>query len=148
MRACPSAFQIESSKYGRARVMQQPAVTDEAAVEEVQVAIETCPVDCIHWVRKGGGLGLGEGLGLVVGAQGQGDVTSCFYVLFPGIFSWCLGVQIVQQPAVTDEAAVEEVQVTIETCPVDCIHWVRGIVGAKGRHGIGFLGWGGTWGVY
>ncbi|GLC69242.1 hypothetical protein PLESTF_000806200 [Pleodorina starrii] len=46
VRACPLTFEIEASKYGRARVIAQDA--DE--VESVQIAIECCPVDCIHWV--------------------------------------------------------------------------------------------------
>ncbi|GFR44489.1 hypothetical protein Agub_g5752, partial [Astrephomene gubernaculifera] len=46
VRACPRTFEIEASKYGRARVISQEADTPE----EVQVAIECCPVDCIHWV--------------------------------------------------------------------------------------------------
>jgi ferredoxin len=48
VRACPEAFFIEGSKYGRARVL--PGVDPLAIEEEVQVAMETCPVDCIHWV--------------------------------------------------------------------------------------------------
>lgn len=47
VRACPGTFHIESSKYGRARVISQ----DASDTEEVQIAMETCPVDCIHWVR-------------------------------------------------------------------------------------------------
>lgn len=47
VRQCPMAFEIEASKYGRARVISQSAATPE----EVQVAMEVCPVDCIHWVR-------------------------------------------------------------------------------------------------
>ncbi|GIM15324.1 hypothetical protein Vretimale_18137 [Volvox reticuliferus] len=37
---------VEASKYGRARVISQEA--DD--VDSVQIAIECCPVDCIHWV--------------------------------------------------------------------------------------------------
>ena len=48
VRACPSTFIIEASKYGRARVISQ--TSDE--LESVQIAIESCPVDCIHWVSK------------------------------------------------------------------------------------------------
>ncbi|GIL54085.1 hypothetical protein Vafri_9641 [Volvox africanus] len=46
VRACPKTFEIEASKYGRARVISQEA--DD--VDSVQIAIECCPVDCIHWV--------------------------------------------------------------------------------------------------
>ncbi|KAF6253685.1 hypothetical protein COO60DRAFT_397361 [Scenedesmus sp. NREL 46B-D3] len=50
VRACPAAFLVEESKYGRARVI---AGADVLSLEEdVQVAIETCPVDCIHWVSS------------------------------------------------------------------------------------------------
>lgn len=48
VRACPAAFFIESSKYGRARVM--PGVDALELQDEVEVAMLTCPVDCIHWV--------------------------------------------------------------------------------------------------
>jgi ferredoxin len=51
VRACPDAFFIESSKYGRARVV--PGVDALALQDEVEVAMLTCPVDCIHWVRGG-----------------------------------------------------------------------------------------------
>eukprot|EP00882_Tetradesmus_deserticola_P002356 GHRQ01002514.1.p1 GENE.GHRQ01002514.1~~GHRQ01002514.1.p1 ORF type:complete len:364 (+),score=150.51 GHRQ01002514.1:179-1270(+) len=50
VRACPAAFLVEESKYGRARVI--PGADVLALEEEVQVAIETCPVDCIHWVSS------------------------------------------------------------------------------------------------
>lgn len=46
VRSCPQTFEIEASKYGRARVISQTA----AEVEDMQIAIECCPVDCIHWV--------------------------------------------------------------------------------------------------
>ncbi|KAG2482476.1 hypothetical protein HYH03_018583 [Edaphochlamys debaryana] len=46
VRACMKTFEIEESKYGRARVISQTA----EPVEEIQIAIESCPVDCIHWV--------------------------------------------------------------------------------------------------
>lgn len=50
VRACPAAFFIEASKYGRARVV--PGADMSQLEEEVQVAIETCPVDCIYWVSS------------------------------------------------------------------------------------------------
>uniref|UniRef100_A0A383W798 J domain-containing protein n=1 Tax=Tetradesmus obliquus TaxID=3088 RepID=A0A383W798_TETOB len=50
VRSCPSAFLVEESKYGRARVI--PGADVLALEEDVQVAIETCPVDCIHWVSS------------------------------------------------------------------------------------------------
>ncbi|PNW86995.1 hypothetical protein CHLRE_02g104500v5 [Chlamydomonas reinhardtii] len=46
VRACPMTFEIEDSKYGRARVISQTS----DSVEDVQIAIECCPVDCIHYV--------------------------------------------------------------------------------------------------
>lgn len=48
VRACPAVFAIEASKYGRARVA--PGAPLAALEEEVEVAIQTCPVDCIHYV--------------------------------------------------------------------------------------------------
>lgn len=48
VRSCPDAFFIEGSKYGRARVL--PGVDALELQEEVEVAMLTCPVDCIHWV--------------------------------------------------------------------------------------------------
>ncbi|KAG1665328.1 hypothetical protein FOA52_011741 [Chlamydomonas sp. UWO 241] len=42
----PRTFEIEESKYGRARVIDQSA----DCVSRQQIAIEVCPVDCIHWV--------------------------------------------------------------------------------------------------
>lgn len=50
VRACPDAFFIESSKYGRARVV--PGVDALGLQDEVEVAMLTCPVDCIHWVTS------------------------------------------------------------------------------------------------
>eukprot|EP00775_Hariotina_reticulata_P001837 gene1837-2169_t len=50
VRACSSAFFIEGSTYGRARVVEGADVA--TLEEEIQVAIETCPVDCIHWVSS------------------------------------------------------------------------------------------------
>jgi ferredoxin len=41
----PNTFFIES-EYGRSRVFNQ----DGDAEETIQEAIDTCPVDCIHWV--------------------------------------------------------------------------------------------------
>ncbi len=41
----PNTFSIEP-EYGRSRVFNQ----DGDAQETVQEALETCPVDCIHWV--------------------------------------------------------------------------------------------------
>ena len=41
-----NTFYIEPD-YGRSRVIRQ----DGDSVELIQEAIETCPVDCIHWVR-------------------------------------------------------------------------------------------------
>ena len=38
-------FDIEDD-FGRARVMQQGVDSDE----KLQEAIDTCPVNCIHWV--------------------------------------------------------------------------------------------------
>jgi ferredoxin len=46
-RLCKQTFVIEASKFGRARVIDQ-AGND---TEEIEIAIESCPVDCIHWVR-------------------------------------------------------------------------------------------------
>ncbi|HBQ99481.1 MULTISPECIES: ferredoxin [unclassified Roseofilum] len=40
-----NTFYIED-KYGRSRVIQQDGDPEEL----IQEAIETCPVDCIHWV--------------------------------------------------------------------------------------------------
>lgn len=42
---CPKTFGIED-EYGRSRVMEQGA----EPTAEIQEAIDTCPVDCIHWV--------------------------------------------------------------------------------------------------
>ena len=42
---CPGTFAIED-EYGRSRVMSQ----GEDGEDMVQEAIDTCPVDCIHWV--------------------------------------------------------------------------------------------------
>jgi ferredoxin len=42
--AC-NTFMVESS-YGRSRVIRQ----DGDSGERIQEAIDTCPVDCIHWV--------------------------------------------------------------------------------------------------
>ncbi|KAF8059114.1 DJC76 [Scenedesmus sp. PABB004] len=50
VRACPQAFFIEASKYGRARVV--PGADVAALAEDVEVAILTCPVDCIHQVTS------------------------------------------------------------------------------------------------
>eukprot|EP00879_Flechtneria_rotunda_P006831 GHRR01007176.1.p1 GENE.GHRR01007176.1~~GHRR01007176.1.p1 ORF type:complete len:277 (+),score=102.75 GHRR01007176.1:433-1263(+) len=50
VRACPAAFFIEGSKYGRARVV--PGANMVELQDEVEVAILTCPVDCIHWVTS------------------------------------------------------------------------------------------------
>jgi len=44
---CPSTFAIEDD-WGRARVMRQ----DADPVEKQQEAIDTCPVNCIHWVSS------------------------------------------------------------------------------------------------
>ncbi len=41
-----NTFYIESS-YGRSRVFNQDGDTEEI----IQEAIDTCPVDCIHWVN-------------------------------------------------------------------------------------------------
>ncbi|MDJ0723693.1 MAG: ferredoxin [Prochloraceae cyanobacterium] len=41
----PNTFYIEE-QYGRSRVFNQDGDTEEI----IQEAIETCPVDCIHWV--------------------------------------------------------------------------------------------------
>ncbi|AFY78398.1 MAG: ferredoxin [Hydrococcus sp. C42_A2020_068] len=41
----PNTFYIES-EYGRSRVFNQ----DGDLEETIQEAIDTCPVDCIHWV--------------------------------------------------------------------------------------------------
>lgn len=41
-----NTFYIEPD-YGRSRVIRQ----DGDSVELIQEAIETCPVDCIHWVK-------------------------------------------------------------------------------------------------
>lgn len=41
----PNTFYIEP-EYGRSRVFNQDGDTEES----IQEAIETCPVDCIHWV--------------------------------------------------------------------------------------------------
>ena len=45
-RSNPAVFRMEGT--GRARVFGQ-WLTDE---ESIQIAIDTCPVDCIHWVPK------------------------------------------------------------------------------------------------
>ncbi|NJK50954.1 ferredoxin [Candidatus Gracilibacteria bacterium] len=42
----PNTFYIEP-EYGRSRVFDQ----DGDAEETIQEAIDTCPVDCIHWVN-------------------------------------------------------------------------------------------------
>lgn len=44
--SCPKSFYIEESYHGRARVVRQGVDSQD----DLQVAIETCPVDCIHWV--------------------------------------------------------------------------------------------------
>jgi ferredoxin len=49
VRACPGAFYVEASYYGRARVV--PGADVAALADEVDIAMETCPVDCIHRVR-------------------------------------------------------------------------------------------------
>lgn len=59
VRACPASFEIEESKYGRARVIQQQQGGD--AVEEVQVG----------WPASQGGAGEGGGRGSWGGALGQ-----------------------------------------------------------------------------
>ncbi len=41
----PNTFYIEPD-YGRSRAISQDGDTEEL----VQIAIDTCPVDCIHWV--------------------------------------------------------------------------------------------------
>lgn len=41
----PNTFYIES-EYGRSRVFNQDGDSEEL----IQEAIDTCPVDCIHWV--------------------------------------------------------------------------------------------------
>jgi len=41
----PNTFYIES-EYGRSRVFNQ----DGDSEESIQEAIDTCPVDCIHWM--------------------------------------------------------------------------------------------------
>ncbi len=41
----PNTFYIEP-EYGRSRVYNQDGDTEES----IQEAIDTCPVDCIHWV--------------------------------------------------------------------------------------------------
>jgi len=46
VRQAPGTFEIEESKYGRARVINQDGDTQD----NQEVAIEVCPVDCIHWV--------------------------------------------------------------------------------------------------
>mmetsp|Transcript_13920 Transcript_13920/g.30057 ORF Transcript_13920/g.30057 Transcript_13920/m.30057 type:complete len:348 (-) Transcript_13920:530-1573(-) len=46
VRWAPCTFEIEASKYGRARVIAQNGDN----LDDIQVAIEVCPVDCIHWV--------------------------------------------------------------------------------------------------
>jgi curved DNA-binding protein CbpA len=46
VRWAPGTFEIEASKYGRARVINQQGNTEE----EVAIAIEVCPVDTIHYV--------------------------------------------------------------------------------------------------
>ncbi len=42
----PNTFYIEAD-YGRSRVFQQNGDQEEI----IQEAIDTCPVDCIHWVK-------------------------------------------------------------------------------------------------
>ena len=42
---CPNTFVIEPD-YGRSRAMRQ----DGDPTQRIQEAIDTCPVDCIHWV--------------------------------------------------------------------------------------------------
>eukprot|EP00884_Botryococcus_braunii_P011066 jgi/Botrbrau1/19961/Bobra.0059s0077.1 len=44
---CPNTFSMEDD-FGRARVMRQKVDTDEG----LQEAIDTCPVNCIHWVSE------------------------------------------------------------------------------------------------
>ncbi|CAL8460661.1 g191 [Coccomyxa elongata] len=44
---CPHTFAIED-EYGRARAMRQGVDSDEL----LQEAIDTCPVNCIHWVTS------------------------------------------------------------------------------------------------
>jgi ferredoxin len=46
VRACTGVFEIEESKYGRARVINQTGDSAEA----IEIAIQCCPVDCIHMV--------------------------------------------------------------------------------------------------
>ena len=46
VRWAPNTFEIEASKYGRARVIDQQGNDTET----IAVAIEVCPVDCIHFV--------------------------------------------------------------------------------------------------
>ena len=46
MRWAPQTFEIEASKYGRARVINQQG--DDS--ETIEIAVEVCPVDCIHFV--------------------------------------------------------------------------------------------------
>eukprot|EP00197_Chlamydomonas_leiostraca_P007222 CAMPEP_0202865680 /NCGR_PEP_ID=MMETSP1391-20130828/6292_1 /ASSEMBLY_ACC=CAM_ASM_000867 /TAXON_ID=1034604 /ORGANISM="Chlamydomonas leiostraca, Strain SAG 11-49" /LENGTH=356 /DNA_ID=CAMNT_0049545545 /DNA_START=139 /DNA_END=1210 /DNA_ORIENTATION=+ len=46
VRQCPATFEIEASKYGRARVISQTADIPD----DIQIAIEVCPVSCIYWV--------------------------------------------------------------------------------------------------
>ena len=40
----------QASKYGRARVIAQGPAQGGEGPEDVQIAMETCPVDCIYWV--------------------------------------------------------------------------------------------------
>ena len=46
VRWAPKTFEIEATKYGRARVISQQGDDPET----IAVAIEVCPVDCIHFV--------------------------------------------------------------------------------------------------
>ena len=43
---CPNTFLIEPD-FGRSRAVRQ----DGDTTQRIQEAIETCPVDCIHWVH-------------------------------------------------------------------------------------------------
>jgi ferredoxin len=52
VRQCPATFEIEASKYGRARVISQTAEPPD----DIQIAIEVCPVSCIYWVGAAGTL--------------------------------------------------------------------------------------------
>ncbi len=43
---CPNTFLIEPD-FGRSRAVRQ----DGDSTQRIQEAIDTCPVDCIHWVQ-------------------------------------------------------------------------------------------------